>query len=76
MNWGVVWYIDFADWSIISPCIEAMQTRIKFLSWTRSFTQYVLIQFYGKSEFVKSAGFHSVDHKFSLDLQWFHDAYI
>jgi len=23
MNWGVMWYIDFADWSIISPCIEA-----------------------------------------------------
>jgi len=31
MNWGVVWYIDFADWSIISPCTEAIQTRVKVL---------------------------------------------
>ena len=33
MNWGAVWHIDFADWSIISSCIEVIQTRIKFLSW-------------------------------------------
>ena len=32
MNWGVVWNIDYADWSIISPGIEAIQTCIEFLS--------------------------------------------
>jgi len=62
MNWGVLWYIDFADWSDISPCIEVIQTHVKFLSWTRSFTQYVLIQFYGKSQFAKMAGFRSAGH--------------
>ena len=32
INWGVVWYnnIDFADWSIISACIEAIQKCVKF----------------------------------------------
>jgi len=51
MSWGAVWYIDFANQSIISPYMEAIQTYIKFLSQTCSFTQYVLIQFYAKSEF-------------------------
>ena len=36
MNWGVVWYIDFDDWSVISPCTEAIQTRIKFSVVPRS----------------------------------------
>jgi len=57
MNWGVMWYIDFADWSIISPYIEVIQMHIKFLSWIRSFTQYVLIQ-----NFAKMAGFRSAGH--------------
>ena len=55
MNWGVLWYIDFADWSVISPCTEAIQMRVIFLVGTRSFTLYVLIQFYGKSEFCENA---------------------
>ena len=57
MNWGVLWYIDFADWSVISPCTEAIQTCVKFLVGTRSFTLYVLVQFYGKSEFCENGGF-------------------
>ena len=57
MNWGVLWYIDFADWKVISPCIEAIQTCIIFLVGTRSFTLYVLVQFYGKSEFCENGGF-------------------
>jgi len=58
-----MWYIDFADWSVISPCIEAIQMCVKFLSWTRGFTQYILIEFYGKSEyFAKTAGFRSAGH--------------
>ena len=32
MNWGVLWYIDFADLSVNSPCIEGIQMCIKFLS--------------------------------------------
>jgi len=59
MNWRVVWYIDFADWSVILPCIEAMQACIKFLSRTRSFTQYVLIQY---QNFAKTVGFCSAGH--------------
>ena len=57
MNWGVLWYIDFADWSVISPCTKAIQMCIKFLVGTRSFTLYVLAQFYGKSEFCENDGF-------------------
>jgi len=26
-----VWYIDYADWSTISPCIQAIYTWIKFI---------------------------------------------
>jgi len=63
MNWGVLWYIDFADWSVISPCIKAIQTCVNCLVGTHSFTQYVLVQFYGNSEFAKTAGFRSAGHK-------------
>ena len=38
MNWGVLWYIDFANWNVISPCTEAIQTYV-ILVETRSFTQ-------------------------------------
>ena len=31
MNWRVVWFIDYADWSTISPCIQAIQTCVKFI---------------------------------------------
>ena len=57
MNWKVLWYIDFADWSVISACTEAIQTCVNFLVGTRSFTLYVLVQFYGKSEFCENGGF-------------------
>ena len=57
MNWGVPWYIDFADWSIISPCTKAIQTCVNFLVGTCSFTLYVLVQFYGKSKFCENGGF-------------------
>ena len=43
MNQGVLWYTDFADWSVISLCTEAIQTCVIFLVGTRSFTQYVII---------------------------------
>ena len=49
MNWEVLWYMDFTDWSVISPCTEAIQTCVKFLAGTHSFTLYALAQFYGKS---------------------------
>ena len=57
MNWGVVWYIDFADWSVISPCTKPIHTCVKFLVGIRSFTLYVLVQFFGKSEFCENGGF-------------------
>jgi len=57
MNWEVLWYIDLADWSVISPCTKAIQACINFLVGTHSFTLYVLIQLYGKSEFCKNGGF-------------------
>ena len=57
MNWGVVWYTDFADWSVISLCTKAIQACVIFLVGNRSFTQYVLVQFYGISEFCKNSGF-------------------
>ena len=57
MNWGVLWYIDFADWSVISPYTKVIQTCVNFLVGTRSFTLYVLVQFYGKSEFCENGGF-------------------
>jgi len=71
MNWGILWYIDFADWSFISPCTEAIQTYVNFLVGTHSFTQYVLVQFMANQNFAKTAGFRSAGHKlhfFSLYL--------
>ena len=62
MNWGVLWYIDFADWSVISPCTKAIQTCVNFLVGTCSFTQYVLVQFYGKLELCENGRFRSVGH--------------
>ena len=75
MNWGVLWYIDFADWSVISPCTKAIQTCVKFLVGTRSFTLYVLVQFYGKSEFCKNgrfslSGSHICIYFVSLETQF------
>ena len=43
----------------------------KFLVWTHSFTQYVLVQFMANQNFAKTAGFRSAGHKlhfFSLYL--------
>ena len=68
MNRGVLWYIDFADWSVISPCTETIQMCVNFLVGTCSFTQYVLVQFYGKSEFCKNSGFSLSG---SQILSWF-----
>ena len=78
MNWGVLWYIDFADWSVISPCTKAIQTCVKFVVGTCSFTLYVLVQFYGKSEFCENAGFHSAGHKYwqMLVLHCIHSVYL
>ena len=66
MKWGVLWYIDFANWSVISPYTEAMQTCVIFLVGTNSFTQYVLVQFYGKSEFCENGGFSLSGSHFTI----------
>ena len=73
MNWGVLWYIVFADWSVISHCTEAIQTCVNFLVGTRSFTLYVLVQFYGKSEFCENgrfslSGSHIAILKFAIGI--------
>ena len=64
MSWGIVWYIDFADQSVISSCIKAIQTCVKFLSWIRNFTQYVLMKSMANQNFAKTAGFCLAGHVF------------
>ena len=65
MNWGVLWYICFADWSVISPCTEAILTCVNFLVKTRSFTLYIYMfqyNFMANQNFAKTAGFRSAGH--------------